>query len=130
TAISFPTGGHGPDIGFENGRPSFPTTDPVDDLPPVTVITGARAHDGTLSVRGMSADNGRVKEIRVGERTIPIGRSGCSEWSIDLPNDAVVGGKLSAHAVDEAGNVEPRPHVVSVAAEVTLLQDREAAGSK
>src|SRR5262249_55110769 len=45
---------------------AFPTLlEPVDDLPPATVITATRAEGGKLVVRGTSSDNGEVKRVLV-----------------------------------------------------------------
>jgi hypothetical protein len=39
--------------------------DPVDDMPPVTVITHVLRIDGKLVVRGTTSDNGTVKRVKV-----------------------------------------------------------------
>src|SRR5262249_28582996 len=39
--------------------------DPVDDLPPTTVITHVRRAGDRLTVRGTTADNGTVKRVLV-----------------------------------------------------------------
>lgn len=117
-AISFPTGGHGPDISFENGRPSYPATDPVDDLPPVTVVTHVgRGEDGSVQLRGTTADNGVVTTLHINEQSTRIDRQGSSEWTLDYRAEADDVTTLSVFAVDEAGNRELRPHVVRVPAE-------------
>ncbi len=66
--------------------------DPVDDLPPVTVITSIRNEGGKLVVRGVTALAENV-----------------AQWEIVLP---VTYGKVEAYATDAAGNVEKRRHVI------------------
>ena len=98
----------------ETSNVPFPQLlDPVDDLPPTTVITHVRTMpSGLLRVRGCTADNGDVKRVVVnGKEARPLA-SNFTEWEIELPATP----RLSAHAEDAVGNVEPRPHVVLVGA--------------
>jgi hypothetical protein len=90
--------------------------DPVDDLPPTTVITHIRRLPGDkLLVRGTTADNGTVKRVLVNGKEAKAVTPNFAEWEIELRG---VSGevRLTAHAEDAAGNVEPRPHVVNLAA--------------
>jgi hypothetical protein len=85
--------------------------DPVDDLPPTTVITHVRAiADGRLNVRGATADNGTVKRVVVNGKEARATGFNFSQWEITIDN----ANKLEAHAEDEAGNAEKNPHVVVV----------------
>lgn len=117
-AIFFPTGGHGPDIHLEDGRPSYPATDPVDDLPPITVITRIQRTDGGMELRGVTADNGVVRNVYVNGRPVAIGRQGVSEWSLVVPGSAAEGLTFTASSEDAAGNVEQTPHRRAVPASV------------
>jgi hypothetical protein len=84
--------------------------DPVDDLPPTTVITHvSRRAPGKLLVRGTTADNGVVKRVVVNGKEAQATAANFAEWQITL--DATGPLRLEAHAEDAAGNVEPRPHV-------------------
>jgi hypothetical protein len=86
---------------------------PVDDLPPMTVITHTlRQKDGSLLVRGTTSDNGTVKRVVVNGREAKGLRDNFAEWEVTL-GSASAGTKLTAHAEDAAGNVEPRPHVLT-----------------
>ncbi|HYT92664.1 MAG TPA: G8 domain-containing protein [Gemmataceae bacterium] len=88
--------------------------DPVDDLPPTTVITHVRrTAAGRLAVRGTTADNGTVKRVLVNGQEARALTDNFAEWEIELQ---VAAGAVSlrAHAEDAAGNVEKRPHVVNV----------------
>lgn len=85
--------------------------DPVDDLPPVTVITHIRKSGKTLAVRGTTADNGNVTKLLVNGQSVRATAANFAEWEAVL-NLAV--GEVRAQATDAAGNVEPRPHVVPV----------------
>ena len=82
--------------------------DPVDDLPPATVITHVRRLEGgRVFVRGIASDNGAVKRVVVNGREAKVDGIG---WEIVL--EKVPRGRVRAHAEDEAGNVEKTGHVV------------------
>jgi hypothetical protein len=88
---------------------SFPKIlDPVDDLPPTTVITHVVRREGKLVVRGTTADNGAVKKVRVNGVEAKALSANFTEWEAVVADAA----KVTAHAEDEAGNVEKTPHVV------------------
>ena len=83
---------------------------PLDDLPPMTVITHTlRQKDGSLLVRGTTSDNGEVKRVMVNGKGARAVRENFAEWEVTL-DAASAGGKLTAHAEDAAGNVESNPH--------------------
>jgi hypothetical protein len=88
--------------------------DPVDDLPPTTVITHVhRRADGTVMVRGTTTDNGTVARVRLnGQPARPVAAN-FAEWEIILDQPAPRATRLSAQAEDAAGNVETRPHVMT-----------------
>jgi hypothetical protein len=82
-----------------------------DILPPTTVITHVRrGKGGALVVRGTTSDDGRVKEVRVNGRAAKATAPNFAEWEVTLPGLPRGDVKLRAHAVDDAGNVEERPH--------------------
>jgi hypothetical protein len=93
---------------------AFPAPlDPIDDLPPATVILSIEQPSaGRLVVRGTTSDNGDVKRVLVNGREATATATNFAEWVITL--DAVPSGacELSAGAEDAAGNVEETPHVV------------------
>jgi hypothetical protein len=106
------------------GRPNVSATtkdfpaplEPVDDLPPTTVITHvSRTPSGGLSVRGTAADNGTVRRVTVNGQTARAVSPNFAEWEVVLDGSGPDLRELSASAEDEAGNAEPRPHVVPVA---------------
>jgi hypothetical protein len=88
---------------------SFPQLlEPVDDLPPQTVITHVESAKGAMLVRGVVADNGDVKRVVVnGHEARLDGATG--QWELLLP---IVSGplELSAHSEDAAGNIEKLAH--------------------
>jgi hypothetical protein len=87
--------------------------DPVDDLPPTTVITHAtRLADGKLHVRGTTADNGQVKRVLVNGQEARSVAPNFAEWELTLDNLPSGAVRLQAYAEDAAGNVEKRPHVL------------------
>ena len=85
--------------------------DPVDDLPPITVITHMRTRENNLIVRGTTSDNGVVQRVLVNGREAKALSPNYAEWEIVIPIGV---SQLSAFAEDGAGNVEPRPHVLAV----------------
>jgi len=88
--------------------------DPVDDLPPTTVITHVRQLGaGKLVLRGVTADNGTVTKVLVNGRQARATAANFAEWEIMLEGLRPGALNLAAHAEDAAGNIEPRPHVVS-----------------
>lgn len=88
---------------------------PVDDLPPITVITHVRpGGDGSLLVRGTTSDNGAVAKVTVNGQPARALRANFAEWEAVLKGIGTGQAKLTAHAEDAAGNVEPRPHVVAI----------------
>ena len=76
----------------------------VDDLPPATVITFASKG----LVRGTTTDNGVVKRVVVNGHEAKATAPNFAQWEAVVEPSA----KVEAWAEDEAGNKEPRPHVV------------------
>ena len=91
--------------------------DPVDDLPPATMITNVREVSGKFVVTGVTHDNGEIASVIVNGRPANITsvKAGVADWSISL--DAVTAGKVVATAQDAAGNVEQTPHEVGIGRE-------------
>jgi G8 domain len=87
--------------------------DPVDDLPPATVITSIHSHKGKLVVRGTTSDNGVVKRVLVNGHSGRALATNFMEWEAEVDETHE---RISARAEDEAGNTEKRPHVVERAA--------------
>jgi hypothetical protein len=93
------------------GVPFPKLLDPVDDLPPVSVITHVRKSGGKWIVRGTTSENGTVTKVLVnGQAARPLAAN-FAEWEAVLESGI---GEIRAQATDAAGNVEPRPHVVAV----------------
>jgi len=88
--------------------------DPVDDLPPVTVITHVARRGEQWLVRGTTTDNGQVKRVIVNGREAKPLADNFAEWELVLDEKAAAGGRVSAHAEDAAGNVETVAHVVPI----------------
>lgn len=90
----------------------FPTpVIPVDDLPPATVITSVLKRDGRLLVSGTCSDNGTVKQVLVSGSEAKATSANFATWEIELE----AGGKsISAHAEDEAANVEKLAHEIAL----------------
>ncbi len=91
--------------------------DPVDDLPPATVITSVQRDGGSLVVRGISHDNGDIASITVnGQRADVISSdAGVVDWQVTIASPAE--GKLVASAADKAGNKEDRTaHLLTISA--------------
>ena len=93
---------------------AFPTLlNPVDDLPPASMIRSVKKSKGGLIVTGVSEDNGDVKSVRVnGEGARIMSEApGVVQWEarIALPADGLV----TAAATDEAGNAETYVHRIA-----------------
>ena len=88
--------------------------DPVDDLPPATIITDVRRDGDKIFVTGVTHDNGQITAVTVNGASAKIvtTHSGVADWSIELPLPA--NGQISAHATDDAGNVEKTGHVMQM----------------
>jgi len=82
--------------------------DPVDDLPPATVVTAVTKTGVKLLVRGVTGENGTVKRVLVnGVEAKPM-RENFAEWEVTLPATD----RVSAHAEDASGHVERLAHEV------------------
>jgi hypothetical protein len=88
--------------------------DPVDDLPPTTVITHVNVNGGNIHIRGVTADNGTVAKVLVNGVAAKATRPNFAEWEVDLPVLKTGLPTIRAHAEDAAGNVEKNAHVVTV----------------
>jgi hypothetical protein len=89
----------------------FPTLlEPVDDLPPATMITSVQKVRGKLVVKGISQDNGDIAAVLVNGQRANLFSSpaGVVDWEVTIaaPRD----GKLVAKATDKVGNVERTGH--------------------
>jgi hypothetical protein len=86
--------------------------DPVDDLPPATVITHViPTGKDSLLVRGTASDNGTIAKVIVNDKEAKATRPNFAEWEVTLTGvgkDAT----LRAQAEDTAGNVEKTSHVM------------------
>lgn len=76
--------------------------DPVDDLPPQTIVLSATATDGGLLVCGVVADNSAVKQVLVNGRPAKF-NAATGEFEIVLPAETK---QIEAYATDNAGNEE------------------------
>lgn len=87
--------------------------EPMDDLPPATMVTLVRREGDRLKVSGISHDNGSVAAVRINgtAATIVSEHAGVAEWEVTLPAAA----ELTAKSRDAAGNEERWPHVIAVA---------------
>ena len=71
------------------------------------------AASGKRLIRGTASDNGRIASVRVNGQAVRAVRGDFSEWEIDLPVTPAEQ-RIIASAFDAAGNVEPRPHTVTL----------------
>jgi hypothetical protein len=85
---------------------------PVDTLPPITVITQVRKDGNALVVRGTTSDNGTLKRVTVNGTEAKFAATG--EWEFTLANVKAGPVKLTALSEDVAGNAEKTPHEVTV----------------
>jgi hypothetical protein len=93
---------------------------PVDDQPPVTVVTfpvagiPVRADGGRLVVKGTTTDNVKTRRVTVNGVEATAVDDDFLQWEATLRD--VKTGRLTITAVseDEAGNIEQTPHVLTV----------------
>ena len=88
--------------------------DPVDDLPPATIVLSVKRNGDKLTVRGVSHDNGKIRAVTVNDRNaaMTVIQAGLVDWSIELP--VPKDGTITASATDAAGNREVTGHRVTV----------------
>jgi hypothetical protein len=88
--------------------------DPVDDIPPATIITSITSDTTNLVIRGISHDDGPIAAILVNghQAKVSATNAGVVDWEISLPKP--VDGKLTAYATDASGNIERTSHRVDV----------------
>jgi len=86
--------------------------DPIDDIPPATIITAIRKSGERFMIRGTSHDNGKIAEVRVNGKSATLDNvtEGVTDWTITL--EATATGKFVAQGIDHAGNAEMTPHAV------------------
>ena len=85
--------------------------DPVDDLPPATVITRVeRTTDGKVRVFGVASDDGAIANVVVNGRPATATAANFAQWEIVLADDGAGEYRISAHAEDAAGNGETHAH--------------------
>jgi hypothetical protein len=84
--------------------------DPVDDLPPVTVVTHVTRANGKLVVRGTTADNGEMKAVTVNGQPATATAGNFAQWQVELVDANV--DRITAAAEDAAGTAEKSPHVL------------------
>lgn len=86
--------------------------DPIDDLPPATIITRVQRTDTGMRVWGVTHDNGDIVEVTVNGNSAKIVSlaTGVADWVTELvepPSESLVAG-----ARDAAGNQEKTPHIL------------------
>jgi hypothetical protein len=94
---------------------SFPTLlDPLDDLPPATMITSVQKRKGTLVVRGVSQDNGEITSVTVNGHPAKIisEHAGVADWEITFVRGEANTKSLTAQSKDRAGNEEKPGHSI------------------
>lgn len=98
----------------EVAKVAFPKLlDPVDDLPPATVITEVRRlEDGRVRVRGVTSDNGTVAKVLVNGKEARAVSANFGDWEIVLERGSAGEKKVEALAEDASGNREKLPHIV------------------
>ncbi len=99
--------------------------DPIDDMPPATIISSVRSQGDSTVIQGISHDNGAITGIRVNgqdARMTPLG-AGVVQWTIEMPTSTA--GQLTAVATDSAGNEEQTGHVLDVSANLANAVTRK-----
>jgi hypothetical protein len=109
----FPRGTGAGGTAYQDASLETAVLNPIDDLPPITVITDVRKQGGKLIVRGTTSDSGNLKHILVnGQEARLLDNYG--NWEASLSNNTRGVVSLKAHAEDAAGNTEHTAHQVTV----------------
>jgi hypothetical protein len=87
---------------------------PIDDLPPITVITRVIRKGAQITVRGVATDNSAVKLVTVNGIAAKALAPNYAEWEVVLENNPAGPVRIEAGAEDAAGNVEKTPMVMTV----------------
>jgi hypothetical protein len=87
---------------------------PVDDLPPITVITHVRKEGDKLIVRGATSDDGVVNRVQVNGQDAKSLTVNYAQWEAQLNVKTAGELLLTAGAVDAAGNAEKTPHGMTI----------------
>lgn len=84
--------------------------DPVDDVPPATIVTHVQRVANALLIRGVAHDNGEIAEVSVNGKPANIVARNCGvvDWELRLESPRET--TLTALARDADGNVELTPH--------------------
>ncbi len=87
---------------------------PIDDIPPATIITSVQHQGGQILVQGISHDNGQTTSITVNgiEAESTANRAGVVDWQATIP--LPVDGRIVAAATDDSSNQELTPHQLSL----------------
>jgi G8 domain len=108
-------------LAADAGNVPFPRLlDPVDDLPPATVITSpapgatVRLVNGKLIVRGTTTDNTRTRRVVVNGVEATSVDYNFHQWEVRLANVKPGLLTLTAQGEDPAKNVEKLPHRLSI----------------
>jgi G8 domain len=111
--IRFP---RGEGIGREPDQRAYPASlTPVDDRPPVTVITYVGpVKDGRALVRGSTVDDGAVRSVRVNGREALFLTPNFLRWEVTIDGMSTPPPTLTAIGEDAAGNVERVGHRVAI----------------
>lgn len=106
--------------GVGDGGPNFQAAEietaklnPIDKLPPITVITETRRAGSQLLIRGTTSDDGNIKDVTVNGQPVRAVSPNYKQWEINLPVSGTTV-ELMAKSTDDAGNVEQTPHVLTL----------------
>ncbi len=127
TAVFFPRASG--DSNYDYSIKDYFDLEPVDDLPPVTVVTHVQPLGSDMvRVRGFTSDNYEVKHVLVNNRPARATEENYQEWEIDLSAADLREGRIEAFAEDMAGNVETLVHRRAYTAPSTPPSPQPVAG--
>ena len=103
-------------VGLEPDQRTYPASlTPVDDRPPITVITYVGpVKDGRVVVCGSTADDGAVRSVRVNGRDARSIAPNFLRWEVTVDGMSTSSPTLTAIGEDAAGNVERVAHRVAI----------------
>ena len=86
--------------------------DPIDDLPPATVITQVTPRERQLLVQGTCSDNNAVKRVLVNGQAARATSDNFATWEVTLDRSGL--SEIIAHSEDAAGNIEHLAHTLTL----------------
>jgi hypothetical protein len=96
---------------------------PVDDLPPVSIITHVIPDGDSVTVRGTSSDNNDIKEVLINGKPVRPLRPNFAEWEVEFHGVDAARQPMTVATSDSAGNTEALPRHAPTAKQTSPSAD-------